>query len=236
MIFSLTGEEGSFAPLDQIAFRADKPGGYTLYYRMTGSAGGEPVAGSGAVTLNVLPIDLASVISARLDVDEGTRYPSYNALYDGHAPQTSDMLILEDVQAIAPWGDYRLGVEDLTVTFIDEEGASHVGIVDIGLNDGSAWLDIVEVLVQLDEYHTQLSFKDFAQLTYWYSPYLSMDDKPRYELDHDWRPGGGVESSGSTCVIGDADDLDDALRIVPICWTATSPTSRTSSSAAPLRK
>ena len=27
---------------------------------------------------------------------------------------------------IAPWGGYLLGVDDLTVTFVDEYGVSHV--------------------------------------------------------------------------------------------------------------
>ena len=35
MTFSLTGEEGSFVSLEALNFRADKPGQYTLYYRMT---------------------------------------------------------------------------------------------------------------------------------------------------------------------------------------------------------
>ena len=214
MTFSLTGEEGSFVSLEALNFRADKPGQYTLYYRMTGTADGEPVAGGGAVTLDIQPIDLASVIDARLDVEEGS-YPSYNALYDGHAAQTSDILVLEDVRPIAPWGGYLLSVDDLTVTFVDEYGVSHVGVVDMELGDGADWLDIEEIFVQLDAYHTQLSFRPSRGLTYWYSAYLATDDKPRYELDHDWRPADFGEVGGITCVIGDPDDLDDVLRIVP---------------------
>ena len=209
MTFSLTGEEGSFVSLEALNFRADKPGQYTLYYRMTGTAEGKPVAGGGAVTLDIQPIDLASVIDARLDVEEGS-YPSYNALYDGHAPQTADILVLEDVQPIAPWGGYLLSVDDLTVTFVDEYGVSHVGVVDMELGDGADWLDIEEIFVQLDAYHTQLSFRPSRGLTYWYSAYLATDDKPRYELDHDWRPADFGEVGGITCVIGDPDDLDDA--------------------------
>ena len=181
---------------------------------MTGTADGEPVAGGGAVTLDIQPIDLASVIDARLDVEEGS-YPSYNALYDGHAAQTSDILVLEDVRPIAPWGGYLLSVDDLTVTFVDEYGVSHVGVVDMELGDGADWLDIEEIFVQLDAYHYTYIYCPSRGLTYWYSAYLATDDKPRYELDHDWRPADFGEVGGITCVIGDPDDLDDVLRIVP---------------------
>ena len=95
MTFSLTGEEGSFVSLEALNFRADKPGQYTLYYRMTGTAEGKPVAGGGAVTLDIQPIDLASVIDARLDVEEGIRsipIMKSSTMATRHKPPTSSFL------------------------------------------------------------------------------------------------------------------------------------------------
>lgn len=174
MRFSLTGEDGSFVSLEELAFRADKPGEYALYYQMSGSAEGEIFSVSGAVTLVIQPIDLADVIDARLDVEGDPQYPNYEVLYDGDAPQTSDILILDAVQAIEAWGGYRLSLADLTVTFIDRNGASHTGVVDLQMEDGLSWLEITEVLVQWDEYHTPLSFDGFEWFTYWYKSYHSM--------------------------------------------------------------
>lgn len=79
MRFSLTGEDGSFVSLEELAFRADKPGEYALYYQMSGSAEGEIFSVSGAVTLVIQPIDLADVIDAGLDV-EGSSVPNYEVL------------------------------------------------------------------------------------------------------------------------------------------------------------
>ena len=183
---------------------------------MTGTADGEPVTGGGAVTLDIQPIDLASVIDARLDVEEGSYPRSYNALYDGHAPQTSDILILEDVRPIAPWGGYLLSVDDLTVTFVDEYGVSHVGVVDMELGDGA---DLAGYRGDIRPARCLPTRSSPSALTggspTGTAPTLRQTTNPRYELDHDWRPADFGEVGGITCVIGDPDDLDDALRIVP---------------------
>ena len=215
MRFSLTGEDGSFVSLEELAFRADKPGEYALYYQMSGSAEGEIFSVSGAVTLVIQPIDLADVIDARLDVEGDPQYPNYEVLYDGDAPQTSDILILDAVQAIEAWGGYRLSLADLTVTFIDRNGASHTGVVDLQMEDGSSWLEITEVLVQWDEYHTSLSFDGFEWFTYWYKSYIMNGYGPEYVLDNDWQTANLWEGSTGVYVNGGTDDLDDTLRIIP---------------------
>ena len=65
------------------------------------------------------------------------------------------------MQPIAPWGGYLLSVDDLTVTFVDKYGVSHVGVVDMELGDGADWLNIEEIFVQLDAYHTQIILPSF---------------------------------------------------------------------------
>lgn len=128
--------------------------------------------------------------------------------------QTSDILILDAVQAIEAWGGYRLSLADLTVTFIDRNGASHTGVVDLQMEDGSSWLEITEVLVQWDEYHTPLSFDGFEWFTYWYKSYIMNGYGPEYVLDNDWQTNLWEGSTG-VYVNGGTDDLDDTLRIIP---------------------
>ena len=222
MLFSLTGEAGTFVPLEQLAFSADKPGEYTLFYRLEGTHDALPVWDEGDLHIVIETIDLGSVFTG-LQLNKGEYDHYIHRAYDGHARNLSEVLTAQIVP-IAEWGGYLPSLADLTVTLYGEEYINgryyereYTGSVDAQIG---FLLDVDRTLVVWDAYHTTVVFdqgEDYANdYNYEIVPYYGKEYGPQYTMDQDWREAYiDPWSDAGQYINGGADDMDDALIITP---------------------
>ena len=232
VLVSFTGEEGTFVPLDQLDFSADKPGDYYLYYRVEGTAmsGDEeiPMLAEDMLAICISPIDLSQTFG-NLDLDL-LWYGEYVEVYNGSPRKLSNVVTTDGIRTIGDW-NYTPTLDDLKVQFeIQGDGGNPIYYEDTIYGEIGFEVRVRRVWLEWDEYHQPMYLERSYGFNYRVDSYLSEGNSgPSYVMDNDWEEvviwdwaysweGNYADVNGEEIpqyVNGDVTDMDDALVIIP---------------------